>query len=202
MYNPQKPSNWELCIYVIADSRNGYVCGMIPYYVSITIKSLMHQELTFTSRIVLELISKVQYITNEKGYNLYTDRFYTNSDLAWVLLKRKIHFTGTLLQNRKSMPKEMKKKVLKLGKHKVVTYRKQDKYLPLAWKDRRLVTMLSMWHNRGAEEVSRWTAREVEVFQKPAVVIDYTVTYVVTRHGVWIGNWIYWTLTSHNYKEL
>jgi hypothetical protein len=24
----------------------------------------------------------------------------------------------------------------------------------------------------------------------------------VTRHGIWIDNWIYWTLTTHNYKWL
>jgi hypothetical protein len=34
--------------------------------------------------------------------------------------------------------------------------------------------MLSTWHNRDTKEVCRKTAKEVEVFQKPAVVIDYT----------------------------
>jgi hypothetical protein len=115
---------------------------------SITTKSLIHPELTFTSRIILELISKVQNVIHEKGYHLYTDRFYTNLDLVRELLKRKVHFTGTIQQNRKGMPKQMKKKTLKLGKHKVVAYRKEDKYLILAWKDKRMVTMLSTWHNR------------------------------------------------------
>jgi hypothetical protein len=63
---------------------------------------------------------------------------------------------------------------LKLGKHKVAACRKEDKYLALAWKDKRVVTMLSTWHNRETKEVCRKTAKEVEVFQKPAVVIDYT----------------------------
>jgi hypothetical protein len=27
-----------------------------------------------------------------------------------------------------------------------------------------------------------------------------TVTYLVTRHGVWIGNWIYLTLITRSYK--
>jgi hypothetical protein len=108
----------------------------------------MHPELIFTSRIILELISKVQNVTHEKGYHLYTDRFYTNLDLAQELLKRKVHLTGTIRQNRKGMPKQMKKKTLKLGKHKIVAYRKEDKYLILAWKNKRMVTMLSTWHNR------------------------------------------------------
>jgi hypothetical protein len=92
----KKPTKLGLRIYVIADSTNGYVCGLIPYYGSVTTKSLMHPELTFTSRIVLELIRKVQNATHEKGYHLYTDRSYTNLDLAWELLKRKVHLTGTV----------------------------------------------------------------------------------------------------------
>jgi hypothetical protein len=47
-------------------------------------------------------------------------------------LKRKVNLTGTLLQNRKGMPKQIKKKALKRGKCKVGAYRKQDKYLTLA----------------------------------------------------------------------
>jgi hypothetical protein len=34
--------------------------------------------------------------------------------------------------------------------------------------------MLSIWHNRDIKKVSRKTAEEVEVFVKPAVVIDNT----------------------------
>jgi hypothetical protein len=109
MYNPQKPTKWGLHIYVIADSTDGYICGLIPYNGSITTKCLMHPELTFTSRIILELISKVQNVTHEKGYHLYTDRFYINLDLAQELLKRKVNLTGTVKQNRKDMPKQMKK---------------------------------------------------------------------------------------------
>jgi hypothetical protein len=83
MYNPQKPTEWGLCIYVITDSTNGYVWGLSSYYGSTTTKSLMLSELTFTSRIVREAISKVQSVTHEKGYHLYTDRFNTNLlDLA------------------------------------------------------------------------------------------------------------------------
>lgn len=47
-----------------------------------SLKSPMHPELTFTGRIVLELMSKAQNITHVKGYHLYTDKFYTNLDLA------------------------------------------------------------------------------------------------------------------------
>jgi hypothetical protein len=32
-----------------------------------------------------------------------------------------------------------------------------------------------MWHNRDTKEVSRKTAKGMEVFHEPAVVIDYTL---------------------------
>jgi hypothetical protein len=82
IYNPQKPTKCGLLVYVIADSTNGYVFGLIPCYGSTATKSLMHPVLTFTSRISLELINKIQNITHEKRYNLYTERFYANLDLA------------------------------------------------------------------------------------------------------------------------
>jgi hypothetical protein len=84
MCNPQKPTKWGLHIYVIADSKNGYVCGLIPYHGSTTTRTtnLVHPELTFTSRIFLELISKVKNIAHENGYDRYTDRFHTNLDPA------------------------------------------------------------------------------------------------------------------------
>jgi hypothetical protein len=97
MYNPQKPTKWGLRLYVIADSTIRYVCGLVPYYGSTTTKQLIQAEFIFTSRIVLELISKVQDIRNEKVYHLHTDRFYTNIDLPQELFKRKVHLTGTII---------------------------------------------------------------------------------------------------------
>lgn len=66
----------------------------------------MPQKLTFTSRIV-------QNVTHEKEYHLYTDRFYTYFDLAWEFYKRKVHISWTVLQNRKDVHKEIKKKSFK-----------------------------------------------------------------------------------------
>jgi hypothetical protein len=100
MCSPQKPTMWELCIYVIADSLNGRVYGLIPYYGSTTTKSLMHPEPTYTSRFVVELLGNIQNIRHEKRYHLYADRFYTNVNLARELLKREVYLIGTILQNR------------------------------------------------------------------------------------------------------
>jgi hypothetical protein len=42
----------------------------------------MHLEATFTSKIVLELIHKVQNVTYEKGYHLYTGLILTWTEQA------------------------------------------------------------------------------------------------------------------------
>jgi len=47
--------------------------------------------------------------------------------------------TGTIQQNRKGLPHTLTKKKLKIKKHEVAAYRKHDKMLALAWKDKRNV---------------------------------------------------------------
>jgi hypothetical protein len=48
----------------------------------------------------------------------------------------------------------------------------------------------------------RWYSDTVTLWTVSRRVISYVVTCWVTRHGAWIGNWIYCTLITHNYKEL
>jgi hypothetical protein len=98
MYNPQKPTKWGLCIctsmYLQIPKR---VCLWLdPLLWVNNYKNLMHSGLNLTSRIVLELISKVQNVTNENVCHLLTDRFYINMGLAQELLKRKVHLIGTI----------------------------------------------------------------------------------------------------------
>jgi hypothetical protein len=81
MYNTQKPTKWGHHIYESADSTNEYDCCLIPCYGLRTIESVMPPEVIFTSRIIPELISKVQNATTHvKGYNLYTASFI----LTWT----------------------------------------------------------------------------------------------------------------------
>lgn len=176
MYNPQKPTKWGLRVYVLADSTTGYVSVMVPYYGSCTTLQLVRPDLPFTARIVLDLCQTLLQSTNGTGFHLYTDRFYTGYELAIELLKLGIQTTGTIMANRKGLPKEIKKnKKLKLVKHSVVSYRKDDKVTVLGWKDKRNVFMLSTFHNAETEAVTRKISRGVEeVFEKPKVIIDYT----------------------------
>jgi Transposase IS4 len=176
MYNPAKPTKWGLRVYVLADSETGYVSVLVPYYGSPTTASLVRPDLPFTSRITLHLCQKLLQSSNGTGFHLYTDRFYTGVDLGKELLKIGIHTTGTIMANRKGLPAAIKQnKKLKLPKHDVLGFRKDDEMMALAWKDKRNVFVYSTYHNIDTAPVSRKVTRgEQEDFMKPVAIIDYT----------------------------
>lgn len=210
MYNPQKPTKWGLRVYVLADSQTGYVSVILPYYGTPTTQSLIRPDLAFTARVVLQLCTTLLETTNGNGYHLYTDRFYTGYDLAQELLTMGIHTTGTVMANRKGLPKQIKKnKKLKITKHDVLAFRKDDNTMVLCWKDKRNVFLLSTLHNPSTVLVNRKITRGVpEEFQKPVAIVDYTAnmgavdradhycaSYGFTRKSIkWWRKMFFWLL--------
>ena len=82
MYESNKPVKWGIRVYDVADALTGYMLSMIPYYGKGTKDTLCHPEQAFTTRIILQLIDNVVGVTKAKGYHVFTDRLYTNIDLA------------------------------------------------------------------------------------------------------------------------
>ena len=102
--------------YVLAGSASSYICTFIPYHGKITTDSLIKPDLPFTSRIVLHLYNNLKELWPDiRGHHLFTDRFYTSPTLAKELAALGCHLTGTLLTNRKDVPKIFKKAKLKKG---------------------------------------------------------------------------------------
>lgn len=78
-YNPIKPTTWGIRIYVLTDSKSGYVYSILPYYGSITTENLPNPELPITTRIPLYLYKKLlEKIPSAEGYHMFTDRYYTS----------------------------------------------------------------------------------------------------------------------------
>ncbi|UYV73032.1 hypothetical protein LAZ67_10001604, partial [Cordylochernes scorpioides] len=139
-YNPQKPRKWGLRVYFAAKSK---------------LDSLIQPDLSFTSRIVLSLFKNIRIkYPDLKGMHIYTDRFYTNAPLAQELSLFKCHLTGTINPGRKGNCKEIKKS--KISKGETLAYRKNN-ILLLSWKDKRIVTMCSSWHDSSVETIERHT---------------------------------------------
>lgn len=174
-YNPKKPTKWGLKVFVLSDSRSGYVHSFEPYYGSSTTESLVRPDLPFTSRIVLHLANNLVSGGNAgSGFHIFTDRYYTSLELADELKKMKIHLTGTVMPNRKGLPEGIKKGKLKLKKHETKAFRHQNNTLVLAWRDKRDVVMLSNYYNDDMEDISRRSKNnEVQEIQKPSVICNY-----------------------------
>ena len=76
-YNPQKPTKWGLCVYVLAECESGYICSFEQYFGKQTADSLPWLDKPFTSRIVLHLVDQVLAHAQGTGCHIYTDRYYT-----------------------------------------------------------------------------------------------------------------------------
>lgn len=170
---------WGMKVFVISDSRTGYVYTFEPYYGAATTAILPFPEHQFTMRIVMLLAERVRNQCGfECGFHIYTDRLYTSLALAQELAKIRIHLTGTVLGNRQGNPSSFQKKNMKSNKmqlHEVRAFRHKDNVLVLAWRDQRDVTMLSTVHNPSVVEIVRNKkgSTEKEKVLKPTVIMDY-----------------------------
>lgn len=137
---------------------------------------------------------------------MFTDRYYTSLVLAEELAKMKCHLTGTIKTNRKGVPITFK--TPKFGNKKTLAYRKNNNII-LAWKDKRVVTMLTNWCDAGGTIVKRFQRGGVEIaVNKPNVVLkyikfmggvdradQYTSTYCFLRKSLkWWRKLFFWGL--------
>ncbi|KAI4481598.1 hypothetical protein M0802_013908 [Mischocyttarus mexicanus] len=131
------------------------------------------RDLLVSTRIALHLYQQLlDRVPTAEGYHMHTDRYYTSILLAEELRKMKCHLTGTIQTNRKGIPTSLKKP--KLRENKTVAYKRGNTML-LAWRDKRIVTLLSNWHNAGMITTNRFIRGGTnEVIEKPKVPVGYT----------------------------
>ena len=89
-----KPTPWGIKAYVLADSNTGYMYSIVLYYGRET-ELINRRELNHTTKVVLTLMQPLAH----RGYNLYTDRFYTSPALALELADINTTLTGTSMTN-------------------------------------------------------------------------------------------------------
>ena len=89
VYIRGKPQPWGIKAYVLFESRSGYLHDIIIYYGKET--KLTHiPGLNYTTNLVLMLMAPLA----NKGYDFYTDRYYTSPQLARQLLEIGTTITG------------------------------------------------------------------------------------------------------------
>ncbi|XP_017764351.1 PREDICTED: piggyBac transposable element-derived protein 4-like [Eufriesea mexicana] len=174
-YNPNKPNKWGIGIYVLSDARTGYIYAMLPYYGSVNTECLIRPDFPVSSKIVLQVYQKLLNANPEaKGYHIFTDRYFTGIPLAEELSNLKCYLTGTIRTNRRYIPDMMRKPALTTNNN-VAASRSGD-ILLLAWKDKRVVTILSSYDTSSIKTVQRRRKEGgIVSISKPNVIVKYNI---------------------------
>ena len=130
-YCPNKPTKYGLKIFVLADSNTGYVYNFVLYTGSETTTSLpaTFSDLPVPAQYVMALMEDML----DRGHIVFTDRYYSSIPLADTLSSRGTGLVGTLVRNRKGLPKEVRGSAFKLAANEVRAWR-NEKNLVVAWR--------------------------------------------------------------------
>ena len=160
VYNPAKPIKYGIKSYILCDSTNGYCYAMKPY-------CGIHSTLQDTVGFLTDGLQGF-------GYRLYMDNFYNSESLCRLLLSLQIHTAGTLRVNRGEPPsiRQITTSDLAVGEYRA---RHNGAVMVLAWRDKRIVRMISTFHPDEMMTVEvRQKGSSVRVLQrKPACVVGY-----------------------------
>lgn len=172
-YLPAKPTKWGIKAWCLAESDTGYVSQFIIYTGK---QERAHRNLSH--HVVIELMQSAGLLG--RGYKLFVDNFYTAVDLFTELWEdHQTAACGTVRINRRGLPRDIiAKKPAGLGRERgEYVYRYQRPILAIAWRDKRVVFVLSTIHDVSNVQVQRtmrinnqWARQDV---QCPLAVDSY-----------------------------
>lgn len=175
---PLKRARFGIKSYLLCESKSGYVWDLSIYTgrsegtenigADLGIDNFL--SLPKSSQIVLSLCKDLL----GKGYCLTTDNFYSSPQLADILVSHKTDTYGTVKLCRKQIPKNMTKNEIKKQKLKKgdIVGCQRGKVTIMAWKDKKIVSLLSTVHTTKMVEVEK---RGV-ISKRPECVISYNDT--------------------------
>ena len=143
VYNPRKPSKFHIKLYQVCEAGSGYVISFEVYVGKantpcIQMSNPIDPSVNGTTKLVLGLLEKGQLL--DKGYNIFTDNYYTSPELLCKLFYRNTFGTGTMRSTRKNMPKAVVGAKLQQGES---CFRRNGVLLCIKWCDKRQVTVLT-----------------------------------------------------------
>ncbi|XP_047002868.1 piggyBac transposable element-derived protein 4-like [Schistocerca americana] len=155
-----KPEKHGIKLFFVCDSNTGYVLNMEVY----TGKGDDFTIIPLFERLLSPYLSK--------GHTVYMDQFYTSPKVIDFLLSKNTLGVGTVMLNRKEMPKSLKKAILKKGE---MTFRHKPHMMVCKWKKTRDVAVLSSKHGATVYDVTvRAKGGHIKKF-KPDAVLDYNI---------------------------
>ena len=157
-YIPNKPEKYGIKAFTLADSANRYMLNILVYTGADTLDEAdpNYRTLPQPGRVVLHLLQP--YL--DKGYHVYTDRYYTSIPLANALEERSTSFTGTAVRNRANLPDDIRRPS-RLADNEVKAYR-ADRFLALEWKAPAKKKSLVMISTQSSAQINDHSTQEVE----------------------------------------
>ena len=133
----------------------------------------MGEDALMTERIVATLMHRYLH----KGHHLFIDNFYTTFNLAQYLLANNTYVTGTIRENRRHFPLDLKRIALDKGSSAFFEHNELVVVKFRAHKDSssgkaKVVYLLSSSHRPELRNTAR-RDRDGNVIQKPSCVVDY-----------------------------
>ena len=165
--SPIKESKQGIKLYILAESETGFVSNFMIY----------SGARSSTSEIVSDLLKDFK----NKNYHVYMNEFYNSVKLSEKLLQEKIYTCGTShLHHTRGAPNFFKKSLNDLKKGDVTFCRKGDVFV-IAWKNRKLVNMVSTNNNASTQTMTKNTKSlkngkkiyRQETVKTPIAFIDY-----------------------------
>ena len=172
-YIKSKRARFGIKLYQLCTS-NGILLDFIVYHGNIAPQLIeMEEGALITERIPATLMER--YFG--KGHNLYIDNFYTSLRLAKYLIENGTNVTGTIRENRKQFPLELKNTSLQKGE---AAFYQHDSIVIVKYRAKRdsargqpkVVYVLSTSHGAAMKNTNR-VDTDGNVIQKPTSIIDY-----------------------------
>uniref|UniRef100_A0A0N5CFK3 DDE_Tnp_1_7 domain-containing protein n=1 Tax=Strongyloides papillosus TaxID=174720 RepID=A0A0N5CFK3_STREA len=122
-YIPSKPDKIGLKVQMAADSHKRFI-----YCIELYGGRRITEDGEIIQNTGLEIVKRfiLNYFSKATGFTICTDSYYTSLNLLYFLKERNIAFIGTIRQNRKEVPQEMKHNAKRTLKSTIVKYLDND----------------------------------------------------------------------------
>ena len=159
VYNPTKPCRYGIKSFLLCCSQTAYCHNMRPYI------GVYSSLLDTVTGLLGDLMGK--------GYVLFMDNFYNSVSLSYYLLDHNTHTCGTIRRTR-GAPPEIDQATLATLKANDRIAMTTDKVMCVAWRDSKVVRMLSSYHQDTVVVTRKWQKGGIQYeYQKPQSAVDY-----------------------------
>ncbi|XP_070193310.1 piggyBac transposable element-derived protein 4-like isoform X1 [Littorina saxatilis] len=129
-----KPCRYGMKLYCLYESSSGYIVKMKMY----TGKDGNKREVDHGTNVVKALTEDYR----NKGHTIFTDSFFTSSDLVTYMQENGTSYVGTVPKHRRGNPTDISSKDMKLAKGKTVV-RQKNNVIAVRYNDRKDFMLLS-----------------------------------------------------------